>query len=71
VQKRLKTTAVVVTHDMKSAYKISNRIAMLYEGKIIAVDTPEGIQKSDNPIVKQFINGSADGPIKMKVRAFA
>ena len=46
---------MVVTHDMKSAYKVSNRIAMLYEGTIVEVDTPENIQKSQDPIVKQFI----------------
>jgi phospholipid/cholesterol/gamma-HCH transport system ATP-binding protein len=71
LQKKLGVTAVVVTHDMKSAYKISTRIAMLYEGKIVGVDTPENIQKSDNPLIRQFVNGSADGPIKMKVRAFS
>ncbi len=71
LQSKLGTTAVVVTHDMKSAYKISNRIAMLYEGKIIEVNTPNNIQNSDNPVVKQFVTGSAEGPIKMKVRAFA
>ncbi len=71
LQTKLGTTAVVVTHDMKSAYKISNRIAMLYEGKIIEVETPQNIQNSTNPIVRQFVTGSAEGPIKMKVRAFA
>jgi phospholipid/cholesterol/gamma-HCH transport system ATP-binding protein len=71
LQKKLGTTAVVVTHDMKSAYKVSNRIAMLYEGKIVEVDTPDNIRNSKNPLVQQFISGSAEGPIKMKVRAFA
>ncbi len=70
LQKKLGNTSVVVTHDMKSAFKISSRIAMLYEGKIVAVDTPEGIRNSTNPLVKQFITGSAEGPIKMKVRAY-
>jgi len=71
LQKKLGTTAVVVTHDMKSAYKVSNRIAMLYEGKIIQVDTPENIRNSTHPIVHQFITGSAEGPIQMKVRAIS
>jgi len=71
LQRKLGTTAVVVTHDMKAAYKVSNRIAMLYEGKIVQVDTPENIRQSVNPLVQQFITGSAEGPIKMKVRAFA
>jgi len=60
---KLKVTSITVTHDMKSAYKIADRIAMLYDKKIIAVGTPEEIRKSKNPIVKQFINGEAKGPI--------
>ncbi len=59
----LKTTSVTVTHDMKSAYKIADRIAMLYDQRIIAIGTPDEIQNSDNPIVKQFVNGDAIGPI--------
>jgi len=69
LHKKLGTTSVTITHDMKSAYKISTRIAMLYEGNIIQVDSPENIQKTTNPVVRQFISGSAEGPIKMKVRA--
>lgn len=57
------TTAIAVTHDMKSAYKISDRIAMLYEGKILEIGTVEQIRKSANPIVQQFISGSSQGPI--------
>jgi len=60
---KLKVTSIVVTHDMKSAYKIADRIAMLYRGKIIAEGTPEEIQESSNPVVHQFINGLAQGPI--------
>lgn len=59
----LKTTSITVTHDMKSAYKIADRIAMLYEGKIIEAGTPDEIKNSENPVVKQFITGSAKGPI--------
>jgi phospholipid/cholesterol/gamma-HCH transport system ATP-binding protein len=70
LQKKLGNTAIVVSHDMKAAFKISNRIAMLYEGKIVGVDTPDNIRSSTNPLIKQFITGSAEGPIKMKVRAF-
>ena len=71
LQKKLGISAVVVTHDMRSAYKISSRIAMLYEGKIVGVDTPEAIRTSNNPLIQQFITGSAQGPIQMKVRAFS
>ncbi|HNX81521.1 MAG TPA: ABC transporter ATP-binding protein [Candidatus Omnitrophota bacterium] len=60
---KLKVTSVVVTHDMKSAYTVADKIAMLYQGRIIAEGTSEEIQKTDNPVVHQFINGLAQGPI--------
>jgi len=59
----LKTTSITVTHDMKSAYKIADRIAMLYDKHIIAIGTPDEIENSDNKIVKQFVSGNAEGPI--------
>ncbi len=60
---KLKVTSIVVTHDMRSAYKVADRIAMLYEGKIIAEGTPDEIRYSHNPFVHQFITGAAHGPI--------
>jgi phospholipid/cholesterol/gamma-HCH transport system ATP-binding protein len=48
---------------MISAYKIADRIAMLYEGRIEEVGTPEEIQNSSNPVIQQFIHGRAEGPI--------
>jgi phospholipid/cholesterol/gamma-HCH transport system ATP-binding protein len=57
-------TSVVITHDMASSYKIADRIAMLYEGIIIEVGTPDEIRNSRNPIVQQFIHGESHGPIK-------
>ena len=60
---KLKTTSIAVTHDMTSAYKIAERVAMLYNGKIIATGTPDDIKKSVNPYVHQFITGAAHGPI--------
>jgi len=60
---KLKVTSIVVTHDMKSAYKVADHIAMMYQGKIIAQGTPEEIQNTDHPVVHQFINGLAKGPI--------
>lgn len=63
LQLKLRTTAIAVTHDMTSAYKIADRIAMLYKGKIVEVGTPEQIKNTSNPIVKQFITGAASGPI--------
>ena len=68
LQKSLDITSVVVTHDIASAYKISNRIAMLYDGKIIGMGTPEEIKKTENPYIRQFTTGSSVGPIKMKVK---
>lgn len=69
-QKQLGVTSVVVTHDMVSAYKISTRIAMLYEGLIIDSGTPEEIKNTKNPYVRQFVTGSSHGPIKVKLRAW-
>ena len=61
--KKLSVTSVTITHDMKSAYQIADRIAVLYQGKILEVGTPEEIQRSASPIVQQFIHGRSEGPI--------
>ncbi len=61
---RLKVTSVVVTHDMRSAYKVADRIAMLYNGRIEEVGTPDQIRSTANPVVQQFIKGEAVGPIQ-------
>jgi phospholipid/cholesterol/gamma-HCH transport system ATP-binding protein len=63
LRKKLGVTSVAITHDMHSAYKISDRIAMLYKGEILEVGTPDEIKQTSNPIVHQFITGSAVGPI--------
>jgi phospholipid/cholesterol/gamma-HCH transport system ATP-binding protein len=60
---QLNITSVVVTHDLASAYKVADRIAMLHDGKIIFVGTPDEVRNSDNAIVRQFIEGRAEGPI--------
>jgi phospholipid/cholesterol/gamma-HCH transport system ATP-binding protein len=65
MREQLKVTSIAITHDMKSAYKIGDRIAMLYQGEIIEVGTPEEIRKSPNPIVQQFIQGKSEGPIQL------
>ena len=65
----LGVTALSITHDMASARKISNRIAMLYKGRIIWDGATADIDRSGNPYVDQFIRGSAEGPITMEVRA--
>jgi phospholipid/cholesterol/gamma-HCH transport system ATP-binding protein len=63
LRKKLGVTSVAITHDMQSAYKISDRIAMLYKGEIQEIGTPDQIRNTTNPIVRQFISGSAVGPI--------
>ncbi len=67
---KLKVTSIVVTHDMKSAYHIADKIAMMYKGKIILEGAPKDIRESKNPIVHQFINGIAKGPITEAVDNF-
>jgi phospholipid/cholesterol/gamma-HCH transport system ATP-binding protein len=62
-------TALSITHDMASARKISDRIAMLYGGKIIWQGPTGDVDRSGNPYVDQFIHGRAEGPIKMAVKA--
>lgn len=59
----LATTTVTITHDMKVAFKIADRVAMLYNGAIIEDGTPEEFQRSQNPMVQQFIEGRAQGPL--------
>jgi phospholipid/cholesterol/gamma-HCH transport system ATP-binding protein len=60
-------TAVVVTHDMTSAFRIATRMIMLGHGSIVAQGTPDEIRNSTNPEVHQFINGEADGPIPLNL----
>jgi phospholipid/cholesterol/gamma-HCH transport system ATP-binding protein len=60
---RMNTTTVTITHDMKVAFKIADRVAMLYHGQIIEDSTPEKFQESKNPMVRQFIEGRASGPL--------
>jgi phospholipid/cholesterol/gamma-HCH transport system ATP-binding protein len=67
--KHVGATALSITHDMVSARKISDRIAMLYQGKIIWQGPTAEIDKTGNEYVDQFIHGRADGPIKMAVKA--
>ena len=60
---KLNVTTVTITHDMKVAFKIADRVAMLFKGQIIEEGTPYEFQQSQNPIVQQFIDGRADGPL--------
>jgi phospholipid/cholesterol/gamma-HCH transport system ATP-binding protein len=65
----LGATAVSITHDMASAHKIADRIAMIHKGKIIWQGAAKTIEDSGNPYVDQFIHGRAEGPIQMEIRA--
>jgi len=59
-------TSIVITHDMVSAYKISDKIAVLFEGRIIETGSPEEIRNTGSAIVRQFIEGKAEGPIQTR-----
>ena len=63
MKNELKVTSVIITHDIRSAFKVGDKIAMLYDGKIIEIGTPEEIENSTNPVIQQFIHGEAEGPI--------
>ena len=67
--RELGATAVSITHDMVSARKIADRIAMIHDGRIIWQGPTAEIDRSGNPFVDQFVHGRAEGPIKMEVRA--
>lgn len=60
MKRELGVTSLVITHDMKSAYSISDRIAMLYAGKVVEVGTPEQIRSSSNETVRSFVEGRPD-----------
>ncbi len=68
LKEKLGVTSIVVTHDMVSAYTVADRIAMMYHGVIQQVGTPYEIKNTSDPIVKQFISGTAKGPITLEDR---
>jgi phospholipid/cholesterol/gamma-HCH transport system ATP-binding protein len=65
VRSDLKNTAIVVTHDMTSVYKVADRVAMMHAGKIVFLGTPREVRETDNEKVQQFIQGRARGPIHL------
>ncbi len=65
----LGATTISITHDMVSARKIADRIAMLHKGRIVWQGPTAEIDRTDNPFVDQFVHGRAEGPIEMEVRA--
>ena len=66
MQKKLGVTSILVTHDMSSAFRVSDRIAMLLKGQIVKLGTPQEFKASEDPIIKQFIYGESEGPLTRK-----
>lgn len=64
-QKNLKFTSIIVTHEIPAIFSLVDRVAMLYDGKIIAVGTPDEINTSKDPVIHQFIHGELEGPISV------
>jgi phospholipid/cholesterol/gamma-HCH transport system ATP-binding protein len=64
LQRRMGVTTVVVTHDMTSAFKVADRVAMLHEGRIVYTGTAEEARQTTHPLVRQFIEGTSEGPLE-------
>ncbi len=62
---RLGITCIVISHDILGAFEIGHKVAMLYEGRILEEGTPQQIRNTTNPVVRQFITGSLEGPIQI------
>lgn len=60
---RLDCTAITITHDLTSAFRIADRVAMLYKGKILAAEEPEAFRRLEDPRIQQFLAGRAEGPL--------
>jgi len=61
--KKFNFTSVIISHEVPGIFEIADRVAMLYDGRIIEIGTPQEIKNSENPAVQQFIKGSLEGPI--------
>ena len=64
LQQRIGVTSIVVTHDMNSAYHVADEMALLNEGRVVFTGTPDEARDTSDPMVRQFIEGSSEGPIK-------
>ena len=64
-QRDLKTTYIVITHDISMTYKVADKVAMLHEGRIIEQGDVDYMKTSQNPILRQFLEGHSEGPIKV------
>lgn len=67
MQKKLRVTSILVTHDMSSAFRVSNRIAFLFRGRVLKIGTPEEFKASEDPLVRQFVYGESEGPLTKDV----
>ncbi len=69
MREKLGVTSIVITHDMRSAYRVGSRIAMLYEGRVREVGDVDSIRTSTDPVVRQFVEGRADIDVTAKLGA--
>lgn len=67
LSRKLGITFVVVTHEMESVFRIADRVMMMYQGQVEEIGTPQSLRQSNNPVVKQFIEGKPEGPIPMQM----
>lgn len=65
IHRRLGFTAIIVSHELSRVFQIAHKVAMLHEGKILTSGTPQELLSSEDPIVKQFVSGSLEGPIQL------
>lgn len=63
----LGATSIIITHDVPETFDISDKIYLLWHGKVITSGTPDEMRRSDEPLVDQFINGKADGPLPFHI----
>ena len=63
MQSDLSVTSIVITHDMKSAMRIANRVLFLFQGEIRFLGTPQDLVVSEDPVLSQFVKGDTQGPI--------
>jgi phospholipid/cholesterol/gamma-HCH transport system ATP-binding protein len=61
--REVKCTELIVSHNIKEVMKLANTVAMLHDGVIIESTTPENLMQSSNPVVRQFLSGSLEGPL--------
>jgi phospholipid/cholesterol/gamma-HCH transport system ATP-binding protein len=64
MQKRMGVTSIVVTHDMSSAFKVADRMALLNDGRVVFLGSVEDVRTTQDPLVRQFVEGSSEGPIR-------